>query len=54
MADILGISKAFYYQIENMDRKLTYDMAIKIANIFNTKPDAIFYDDYIKQKEKEK
>lgn len=54
MADILGISKAFYYQIENGDRKLTYDMAIKIANIFKMQPDAIFYNDYINQKRKEK
>jgi len=54
MADMLGISKPFYYQIENGDRKLTYDMAVKIADIFKVKPDTLFYNDYINQKRKEK
>lgn len=47
MADKLKISKPFYSQLENDKRKLTYDMAIKIAKIFNTKPDKIFYEDHI-------
>ena len=46
MADMLNISKCFYWQIENYKRKLSYDMAIKIANIFNKKPDEIFYEEY--------
>ena len=45
MAEKLCISKAFYCQIENRTRRLSYDMAIKISDIFNTKPDKIFYDD---------
>lgn len=45
MAEKLGISKPFYSQIENQNRRLTYEMAIKISNIFNLKPDDIFYDD---------
>ena len=45
MANILGISKPFYWQIENDKRRLTYDMAIKIADIFKTTPDEIFYED---------
>lgn len=45
MAKKLGISKAFYSQIENGARRLSYDMAIKIAAIFNSKPDKIFYED---------
>lgn len=45
MANILGISKVFYWQIENSKRRLLYDQAIKIANVFNTKPDELFYDD---------
>lgn len=49
MADFLNISKTFYWQLENNKRRLSYDMAIKIANIFNTTPDNIFYKD-IKQK----
>lgn len=46
MAKKLNISKVFYWQIENKKRKLSYDMAIKIANIFKLKPDDIFYQDY--------
>lgn len=45
MADKLGISRAFYCQIENRTRRLSYAMAVKIAEILNTKPDNIFYDD---------
>ena len=54
MSEKLGISKAFYFQLENGDRKLTYNMAIKIADIFKVKPDTLFYDDYAAQKRKEK
>ena len=46
MAKKLNISKTYYWQIENKKRKLSYNMAIKIANIFKTKPDNIFYNDY--------
>lgn len=46
MAKKLNISKAFYSQIENNKRKLYYDMAIRIAAIFNLKPDDVFYEDY--------
>lgn len=49
MANLLNISKTFYWQIENDKRRLSYDMAVKIANIFNTTPDKIFYKD-VKQK----
>lgn len=52
MAEILGISKTFYYQIETGSRKLSYEMAIKIADIFNVKPDTLFYNDYIEEKTK--
>lgn len=48
MADTLKISKAFYWQIENNKRRLSYDMAIKIANIFKMRPDELFYDEYKK------
>lgn len=50
MAEKLGISKAFYCQIENGTRKLSYEMAVKIADVFNVKPDSLFYDDYMKKK----
>lgn len=51
MADILGISKPFYWQIENGKRRLSYVMAIKISEIFNMKPDEIFYDDLKEEKD---
>ena len=47
MAKQLNISSPYYSQIENGRRKLTYEMAIKIAKIFNTKPDKLFYEDHI-------
>ena len=46
MASILNLSKTFYWQIEHGDRRLSYITAIKIANVFNLKPDDLFYDDF--------
>ena len=46
MAKELGICKAYYWQIENGNRRLYYDLTLKIAKIFNLKPDDIFYDYY--------
>ncbi len=43
MADQVGISKAYYWQLENNNRRLFYDIAVKIANVFGLKPDDIFY-----------
>ena len=43
MAILLNITPSFYSQIENKKRRLFYDMAIKISDIFNMKPDQIFY-----------
>ncbi len=43
IADLLKISKTFYWQIENDKRRLSYDMAIKISEIFSLKPDQLFY-----------
>ena len=45
MSELLGISRAFYWQIENKKRTLTYDMAKRIAKIFKKKPDDIFYEE---------
>lgn len=53
MSEKLGISKPFYCQLENRTRRLSYEMAIKIAAIFKMKPDAIFYNDYTKEKNEE-
>ncbi len=47
MADMLKISKSYYWQIEHNNRRLYYDLAIKIAKIFHKKPDEIFYDFFI-------
>ena len=41
-----NISKAYYWQIEHKNRRLSYEMAKEIAKIFNLKPDDIFYDEY--------
>lgn len=46
MAKLLNISKTFYWQIENQKRRLSYDMAIKIADVFGLKPDDLFYETY--------
>ena len=50
IADILGISKPFYSQIENGRRRLSYDMAVRIATIFKMKPDDLFYEEHKKIK----
>ena len=42
----VGICKAYYWQIENGNRRLYYDLALRIAKVFNKKPDEIFYDYY--------
>ncbi len=46
VADMLKISKTYYWQIENGKRRLTYELAKKISKIFNLKPDDIFYEDF--------
>ena len=43
MGRILGISTAYYWQIENRRRRLFYIEAIRIAHIFHLKPDDLFY-----------
>ena len=45
MADLLKISKPYYWQVENGTRGLYYSMAKQIASIFKMKPDEIFFDD---------
>ncbi len=42
MAKKLNISYSHYSLIENKKRNLTYDMAIKIAKIFEMTPDELF------------
>lgn len=43
MAKMLHITASFYSQLENKKRRLFYDMAIRIASIFNMHPDDLFY-----------
>lgn len=45
MANMLNISKPYYWQIENGNRNLYYDLAKQIAAIFDMKPDDIFYEE---------
>ena len=45
MANYLKISKCYYWQLEHKKRRLYYDLAKKIAKIFDLKPDEIFYDE---------
>lgn len=49
MADMLGISKPYYWQIEHNQKRLSYDMAIKMAEIFHLRPDDLFYDEFKKK-----
>ena len=46
MADMLKISKNYYWQLENKKRRMSYEMAVKIADIFNLKPDDLFYNEF--------
>lgn len=46
MAIKLGLCKSYYWQLENKKRNLSYSMAVKIAKIFNLKPDDLFYDEF--------
>jgi len=46
VANGVGICKAYYWQIEHGNRRLYYDLALKIADFFGKKPDDIFYDYY--------
>ncbi|MBQ6687153.1 MAG: helix-turn-helix transcriptional regulator [Bacilli bacterium] len=45
MADKLDICKAYYWQLENGNRNLYYDLAKRIAKIFDLKPDDLFFED---------
>lgn len=51
VANEVGISKEYYWQIENGRRRLYYDLAVKIANVFNKKPDDLFLLDELTNEE---
>lgn len=44
MANKLDVSFQYYWMIENGKRGLSYEMAVKIAEILDTTPDYIFLD----------
>ena len=46
VAKEVGICKAYYWQIEHGNRRVYYDLALKISKVFKLKPDDIFYDYY--------
>lgn len=45
IAEKLNVTISYYSQLENKKKRLYYDTAIKIADIFNMQPDEIFYSD---------
>lgn len=47
IANALGYSKPFIWQIINNKRGLSYKNALLISHVFNMKPDELFYDNYI-------
>ncbi|MBP3919945.1 MAG: helix-turn-helix transcriptional regulator [Bacilli bacterium] len=53
VAEQVGISKAFYCQLENQKRRLLYETAVKIAKVFGVKPDYLFYDETVNKNKKE-
>lgn len=52
MAKKLNISSAFYCQIENGNRNLSYNMACRISKIFRRQPDFIFYEEEMSKEDK--
>ncbi|WP_313431724.1 helix-turn-helix transcriptional regulator [Siminovitchia terrae] len=53
VADEVGISKEYYWMIENGKRRLTYELAVRIAKVFNSSPDYIFLDNELTRSEQD-
>jgi putative transcriptional regulator len=51
VADEIGVSKPYYWQIENGKRGLSYDLAVKISAVFESNPDDIFLKDELTKSE---
>lgn len=51
VADKVGISKEYYWMIENGKRRLTYELAVKIAQVFKSNPDYIFLESELTRSE---
>ena len=46
LSNMLGISSSMYGYIESGEKRLSYDIAVKLADIFKTTPDKLFYEDF--------
>ena len=46
ISKMVGISPTYYWQIENKKRRMYYELAKKIAQVFKLKPDDVFYEEY--------
>lgn len=46
MASHIGISKSMYAFLEKGKKRLSYDCAVKIAEVLGKKPDELFIRDY--------
>jgi len=51
VADGVGITKEYYWQIENGKRNLSYELAVRIATVFGKTPDDIFLTDELTHEE---
>ncbi|MGX9931995.1 helix-turn-helix transcriptional regulator [Virgibacillus salarius] len=51
VADRIGVSKEYYWMIENGKRRLAYEHAVKIAKVFKSSPDYIFLDSELTRSE---
>jgi putative transcriptional regulator len=51
VADGAGITKEYYWQIENGKRNLSYELAVRIASVFGKTPDDIFLADELTEEE---
>ncbi|WP_117168842.1 helix-turn-helix transcriptional regulator [Paraliobacillus sediminis] len=54
VANQVGISKEYYWMIENGKRRLTYELAVKIAKVFKSSPDYIFLDSELTRSEQKR
>ena len=53
VANRVNISKEYYWMIENGKRRLSYDLAVKIAGVFDKSPDDIFLNNELTSSEQE-
>lgn len=51
LADAVGITKPYLWQIENGKRRLSYALAVKIASVLETTPDEVFLADELTKSE---